>query len=147
MQHPLSGGIKTSRKRGAGSDALTDDSESLWYGPIAIGTPGVTFTGMIFLSAIQKCLSDPRSCIVDFDTGSSDLFVPSSTCTTNCEGHTEYNPSDSSSSADLGKAFMLNYGDGSSVDGEEYTDVVEIAGLTVCSVLFFSSTKLSPALS
>jgi cathepsin D len=50
-QHPLSGGIKTSRKRdNTGSDQLTDDDSELWYGTISIGTPPVQFTGMTLLS-------------------------------------------------------------------------------------------------
>jgi len=64
---------------------------------------------------------------VDFDTGSSDLFLPSSTCGSTCEGHRAYNSSASSSSRDLGKHFTLAFGDGSSVSGEEYTDVVIVA--------------------
>ena len=73
---------------------------------------------------------------VDFDTGSSDLFVPSPKCGESCEGHTVYNPSSSSSATDLGKTFELSYGDGSTVEGEEYTDVVTVAGLTVRGAMF-----------
>jgi cathepsin D len=68
---------------------------------------------------------------VDFDTGSSDLFLPASTCGTTCSGHTKYNPSSSSTAVALGKSFTLSYGDGSSVSGKQYTDTVTIAGLTV----------------
>ena len=68
---------------------------------------------------------------VDFDTGSSDLFVPSTSCGSTCSGHNEYDPDSSSTSCDLKKTFELAYGDGSTVEGEEYTDVVTVAGLTV----------------
>jgi cathepsin D len=68
---------------------------------------------------------------VDFDTGSSDLFVPSSSCGSTCSGHTTYNPNASNTSQDLGQNFSLSYGDGSTVSVEIYTDVVNIAGLTV----------------
>jgi hypothetical protein len=54
MAHPLSGGIRTSHKRGTGSVPLTDDNGNLWYGTISVGTPPVSFTGMIFLSAVSK---------------------------------------------------------------------------------------------
>ncbi len=74
---------------------------------------------------------------MDFDTGSSDLFLPSSTCGSTCEGHKAYNSSASSSSRDLGKNFTLAFGDGSSVSGEEYTDVVIVADQTVCGAAFF----------
>jgi cathepsin D len=73
---------------------------------------------------------------VDFDTGSSDLFVPSTTCGETCAGHKAYyNPGASSTSKDLGKTFSLAYGDGSTVQGEQYTDVVSIAGLIVRGVM------------
>ena len=48
--YPLSGGIKTSKKRSTGSVPLTDADSSLWFGTISIGTPPVQFTGMFVLS-------------------------------------------------------------------------------------------------
>ncbi|TFY82104.1 hypothetical protein EWM64_g1904 [Hericium alpestre] len=108
--HSLSAGTK-SAKRATGSDPLTDDESQLWFGTISVGTP-------------------PKDYTVDFDTGSSDLFLPSPSCTRNCQGHTLYDPKSSSSSRDLRKKFSLQYGDGSSVGGEQFTDTVAIAGLT-----------------
>ena len=67
-----------------------------------------------------------------FDTGSSDLFLPSAKCDSSCEGHSLYDPSASSTSQDLGKQFNLDLGHGSSASGELYSDAIEIAGLTVC---------------
>ncbi|KAH9988225.1 Asp-domain-containing protein [Russula vinacea] len=93
--HPLSPGMKTPRKRAdSGDDPLTDYSSVLWYGPLSIGTPPKDFT-------------------VVFDTGSSDLFVPSTKCDSTCSGHTLYDPSSSSTSDDLGDNFSLGYVDGS----------------------------------
>ncbi|KAF9520574.1 hypothetical protein BS47DRAFT_1370400 [Hydnum rufescens UP504] len=106
-----------------GSDALTDASNELWYGNIAIGTPPVTFT-------------------IDFDTGSSDLFVPSSSCSS-CGSHTRYNARSSSTSKDLGKTFSLSYGDGSTVRGEQFTDTVSVAGLTATKQTLGSATTYS----
>ncbi|KZT25209.1 acid protease [Neolentinus lepideus HHB14362 ss-1] len=108
--HPLASKSGAS-KRATGSDALTDDNSELWYGSIEVGTPAKKFT-------------------VDFDTGSSDLFLPGPDCSENCDGHTAYDPSSSSTSSDVGKTFSLQYGDGSTVSGEQYTDTVSIAGLT-----------------
>ena len=68
---------------------------------------------------------------MDFDTGSSDLFLPSPGCGANCSGHKLYDPSASSTAKDLSKTFSLSYGDGSTADGELFTDVVKVAGLTV----------------
>lgn len=79
---------------------------------------------------------------MDFDTGSSDLFLPGSTCGSTCSGHTLYNPSSSSTAKNVGKTFSLAYGDGSTVSGEQYTDVVTLAGLTVR--IFISKHILVP---
>ena len=54
-------------------------------------------------------------------------------------GHKKYNPSASSTSHDLGKTFTLVYGGGSNASGEQYTDVVTIAGLAVRGAMFFFS--------
>ena len=43
-----------------------------------------------------------------------------------------YVPNASSTAQDLRQTFTLGFGDGSSVRGEQYTDVVQIAGLKVC---------------
>ncbi|KAH8997788.1 acid protease [Lactarius hatsudake] len=106
--HPSASQLNRSTKRGNG-DPLTDDSDGLWYGSITVGTPAVTYT-------------------VQFDTGSSDLFLPGSDCDSTCSGHTLYNPESSSTSSDVGQPFSLQYGDGSTVSGEQYTDTVTLAG-------------------
>lgn len=100
-------------RRATGAIAPTDEnSGELWQGTISVGTPPVTYT-------------------VDFDTGSSDLFLPGPKCTTNCAGHKKYTPSASSTAVDKRKKFSLAYGDGSTVSGEQYYDTVTVAGLTV----------------
>jgi cathepsin D len=131
-KHPLIGGIRTSSKR-AGSVPLIDDNFS-WYGTISIGTPPKNFTGKTLLSPVQNRSSDPVSYSVDINTGGSDLFLASKNCNTSCSGHKQYDPSASFTSHDLGKNFTLEYFDGfgySTVSGEQYTDVVNIAGLVV----------------
>ena len=79
----------------------------------------------------SKSLSDPRHDTVQIDTGSSDLFLPWSKCGASCSGHKLYNPKASSTAKDLSKTFSLGFGDGSTAKGEQFTDVVSIAGLTV----------------
>jgi cathepsin D len=86
---------------------------------------------MTFLHDWLKTLYDPRHNVVDFDTGSSDLFLPSTRCGVNCSSHTLYDPSASKTAHDLSKTFSLSYGDGSTAGGEQFTDDVKIAGLTV----------------
>jgi cathepsin D len=84
---------------------------------------------------------------VDFDTGSSDLFLPDKNCTSNCTGHTLYNPKASSTSKKLGKTFSLQYGDGSSVSGEQYTDTVKIGGMTATPQTLGSASVYSSGFS
>ncbi|KAG5220087.1 acid protease [Salix suchowensis] len=105
--------IATSRKRASefASNPLVDFESSLWYGTISVGTPPVEYK-------------------IDFDTGSSDLFLPSSDCKKNCDGHTLYDSSKSETSKPLEKDFTLQYGDGSTVNGLQFTDTVTIAGVT-----------------
>lgn len=94
-------------------------------------------------SALLRLLSEVReplallglaftdtSYAVDFDTGSSDLFLPGKDCGDTCSGHTAYDTSKSSTAKDLGQQFTLKYGDGSTVNGEVFSDTVSIGGLT-----------------
>lgn len=68
---------------------------------------------------------------MDFDTGSSDLFLPGTRCTgANCRGHKLYNTAASSTARDQGRTFSLAFGDGSTVSGEQFTDTVTVGGLT-----------------
>ncbi|CAD6572745.1 MAG: Type I transmembrane sorting receptor [Alectoria sarmentosa] len=70
---------------------------------------------------------------LDFDTGSSDLWVFSSELPANEQtGHNIYNPANSPTSAvDTGETWNISYGDGSSASGNVYTDVVNVGGTSV----------------
>lgn len=93
------------QKRGAVK--LQDQDQDLeWTGEVDIGTPAQKFT-------------------IDFDTGSSDLWVPSSSCKS-CDGQHSYNPSKSSKSKKQSGSFTISYGDGSSASGTPYTDTGEL---------------------
>jgi cathepsin D len=127
-RHPFFDGIKDflhglGLKREA-QDPLTDEGSQLWIGTISVGTPPVQYT-------------------VDFDTGSSDLFLPGKNCDSTCSGHTPYDSSASSTSKDLGTTFSLSYGDGSTVTGEQFTDTVTIAGLTATNQTLGSANQYS----
>ena len=80
---------------------LTDqENDLLWTGEISIGTDDQTF-------------------VVDFDTGSSDLWVPSTSCSS-CGKHNKYDPS--TSGTKKSGSFSISYGDGSTASGTPYTD-------------------------
>ena len=100
-------------RRDTAAAALTKfPNAKRWYGSITVGTPAQTYT-------------------VEFDTGSSDLFLPGPSCSgTGCNGHKKYVPASSSTSVDLKRPFILRYGVASSVSGRQYTDTVAIAGLS-----------------
>ncbi|KAI0755204.1 acid protease [Daedaleopsis nitida] len=104
--------------------ALTDqDGDVEWTGKITIGSPAQSF-------------------VVDFDTGSSDLWVPSSSCTT-CGSHSKYNPSKSSQSSKKTGSFSISYGDGSTASGTPYTDTVTVGGVSVTGQYLAAVTKES----
>lgn len=103
-------------RRSTGAVSLADQSQIMWTGNLTVGTP-------------------PQSFTVDFDTGSSDIFLAGVNCGSTCEGRTLYDPSKSSSATDMGKNFTLNYGDGSQVQGRQWSDTVTVQGLTVRSSL------------
>ena len=79
---------------------IEDDTE--WAGTISIGTP-------------------PKDFLINFDTGSSDLWVPAASCTS-CVGHHLYDPTASTTSASQAGNFTIAYGDGSNASGPIFTD-------------------------
>ncbi|CAK5266672.1 unnamed protein product [Mycena citricolor] len=113
-----------SRNEKRQSLTLTDQSEQEWTGSVSIGTPATRF-------------------VIDFDTGSSDLWVPSSACRSSCSGKTKYSPSGSSTSASKSGSFSIQYGDGSTVSGPIYTDTVSVAGVSVTKQYLAGVTTLS----
>ncbi|KIP07605.1 hypothetical protein PHLGIDRAFT_511640 [Phlebiopsis gigantea 11061_1 CR5-6] len=113
-------------KRATGSEPLIDEEDDAeWAGTISIGTPGKSF-------------------LIDFDTGSADLWVPSSACTSStCSSKSKYQASSSSTSEEESGTFSIQYGDGSTVSGPIYTDTVTVAGLTATKQTFSPVTTLS----
>ncbi|KAI0677724.1 acid protease [Trametes maxima] len=96
--------------------------------PVKIGTPGVSLN-------------------LDFDTGSSDLWVWSSELAraSRYKGHTIYDPSKSSTAKKTSGSWNISYGDGSSASGNVYTDNVTVADITIPGQAVELAEKLSPS--
>ncbi|KAJ7236563.1 acid protease [Mycena haematopus] len=109
------------------AEPLTDQEDGVeWTGSVSIGTP-------------------PQKFVIDFDTGSSDLWVPSSSCkSTACEFKSKFNASNSVTAVNKGETFSITYEDGSTVSGPVYTDDVSLAGITVTKQFFSAATTMSP---
>ncbi|ETS85348.1 hypothetical protein PFICI_03373 [Pestalotiopsis fici W106-1] len=101
-------------KRTNGSAVTTPEQSDIEYlTPVSIGTPAQVLN-------------------LDFDSGSSDLWVFSSeTQSSDVSGQSIYTPDDSSTSTLLdGETWDISYGDGSSSSGTVYTDVVSVGGVS-----------------
>ncbi|KAK2086337.1 hypothetical protein P7K49_035762 [Saguinus oedipus] len=106
---------------------LTNYMDTQYYGEIGIGTPPQTFK-------------------VVFDTGSSNVWVPSSKCSrlyTACVYHKLFDASDSSSYKHNGTELTLRYSTGT-VSGFLSQDVITVGGITVTQT--FGEVTEMPAL-
>ncbi|RCH86032.1 hypothetical protein CU098_008402 [Rhizopus stolonifer] len=83
-----------------------------YVGEISVGTPPQTFQ-------------------MDFDTGSSDIWIPSTSCLGSCGIHPRFDPN-ASSTFELvtNQTWRLQYGDGSSVSGFTGYDAVHLGNVT-----------------
>jgi len=104
-----------------GSDGASASGESGQVGAVAKGNGDVEFLSQISIGG--------QPITMDFDTGSSDLWV-FNTQTQSNEGHTLYDPSKSSTWKPMdGSAFQIKYGDQSMTAGNLVgTDVVNVGG-------------------
>ncbi|XP_050321974.1 lysosomal aspartic protease-like [Bactrocera neohumeralis] len=111
--------VTTTSNASVGHETLTNQANKQYYGQITIGTP-------------------PQDFLVSFDTGSSNLWVPSvkcSACSQTCLSQQKYNSSASSTYVANGTGFYMDYSQGG-VIGYLSQDTVRVAGIVVENQVF-----------
>jgi hypothetical protein len=93
------------------SVSLTDVQDAEYFGEVSIGSPPQTF-------------------LVIYDTGSSNLWVPSVACDNCKDGSPRYDSSRSTSYQEIGQDFQMQYGTGS-CEGYLSEDTTIVGGLKI----------------
>ncbi|KAG2749602.1 acid protease [Suillus brevipes Sb2] len=100
------------QKRGTGENLMVNQGlDTSFYGSLAVGTPPYSFDVLL-------------------DTGSSDMWIASSTCQSMCAGTGNFDSTKSSTFKNLNKNFSVSYSKGYAA-GTIGQDVVQMAGFTI----------------
>ncbi|NXQ49943.1 PEPA protein, partial [Catharus fuscescens] len=114
-QHPYN--LAAKYFPGIAVEPLENYMDDEYFGTISIGTPAQEFT-------------------VVFDTGSSNLWVPSVFCSSPaCRNHNRFNPAESSTFLSTNDTLFIAYGTGSMTGILGY-DIVNVAGINVRNQIF-----------
>ncbi|XP_036384652.1 pepsin A-like isoform X2 [Megalops cyprinoides] len=124
-KYPYNPMVKFDPSFAVGSEQMTNDADLSYYGVISIGTP-------------------PQSFRVIFDTGSSNLWVPSVYCNSAaCNNHRKFVPSQSSTYRYAGRPLSIQYGTGSMTGFLAY-DTVQVGGIVDTNQIFGLSQSEAP---
>ncbi|KAG0335263.1 hypothetical protein BG005_004616, partial [Podila minutissima] len=101
-------------KAGADKVPVTDVGPDIeYYGSVRVGTPAQVM-------------------LLNFDTGSADIWFPSSTCTTaGCKIHRRFNAAKSTTFKKDGHPWKIGYVDGSNASGILGSDIVSVGSIAV----------------
>ncbi|TUC86171.1 Pepsin A [Bagarius yarrelli] len=117
--------IRFTQSYAVGYESMTNDADLSYYGVISIGTP-------------------PQSFQVIFDTGSSNLWVPSVYCSSAaCNNHARFNPQQSSTFKATNQPLSIQYGTGSMTGYLGY-DTVSVGSIQVPHQIFGLSQSEAP---
>ncbi|XP_062298162.1 pepsin A-like [Scomber scombrus] len=125
VKYPYNPISKFDQRFAVAGEPMTNDADLCYYGIISIGTP-------------------PQSFKVIFDSGSSNLWVPSIYCNSPaCNNHHKFNPTTSSTYRRNGGSLKIQYGTGSMTGILGY-DTVMVGGLAVRNQIFGLSQTEAP---
>ncbi|EIW85995.1 acid protease [Coniophora puteana RWD-64-598 SS2] len=100
---------------------LTNVHNAIWYATVNVGSPSQSYA-------------------LTIDTGSADVLLPGSNCSS-CQGHVPYDPTMSTTSKDTNKTFTIQ----DAASGELYTETLALMGLTATNQTIAVASNYSSA--